>query len=280
MLCSICFDDITEETGHAQLSCTHRFHLRCITHWYATQLSKEIDESCPYCRRAAGSYDRLPDMIVSDSEEEVAHVPDDIYMRAAQERARQRFSRLRAQMPTEAFEAYAATRIASLFRGHAIRKLIRQPLLKYINLKRDIKSSNAIIQDMSRSFEEAAFRLIYHVNNLCANNTSWRSSMAVTIQATWRGYSTRKRIANTRSPIIWRRVEEGWIRHAYVPGESSLWNHVGLPPQSLEFQLNFCAKKIQSIWRTHRLMKTAVPSNIIWRQVGPRAWQRLVLPQN
>jgi hypothetical protein len=182
-------------------------------------------------------------------------------------------------MTTEELEAYAATRIAALFRGHSIRKLIRQPLLKYIHLKREIKRSNATIQDMSRSFEDAAFRLIYPVNHLCANNTSWRSSMAIIIQASWRGYITRKHLANARSPIIWRRVEEGWIRTAPVSGELNVWNHVGLPPQSLEYQLNFCAKKIQSVWRTHRLMN-ALPSNIIWRQVGPRAWQRLVLPQN
>ena len=53
MECSICSDPITSETGKAELSCSHTFHLNCIGTWFRT------NESCPYCRHKANETESL-----------------------------------------------------------------------------------------------------------------------------------------------------------------------------------------------------------------------------
>jgi hypothetical protein len=42
--CSICYEGITEATGHCTLSCKHSFHICCLTRW-----SSE-NPNCPLCR--------------------------------------------------------------------------------------------------------------------------------------------------------------------------------------------------------------------------------------
>ena len=42
--CSICYEGINGTTGHCTLSCTHSFHIRCLTRW-----SSE-NPNCPLCR--------------------------------------------------------------------------------------------------------------------------------------------------------------------------------------------------------------------------------------
>lgn len=58
MDCSICFDEITKETGATTLSCEHSFHLRCITKWFWNQCMNDLPENCPCCRSNGGEKDR------------------------------------------------------------------------------------------------------------------------------------------------------------------------------------------------------------------------------
>ena len=44
--CSICFESITKTTGCCVLSCSHSFHIKCLTKW-TTDAS-----TCPMCRHA------------------------------------------------------------------------------------------------------------------------------------------------------------------------------------------------------------------------------------
>ncbi len=48
--CSICRDPLNvSETGKVELSCSHTFHLVCITRWFSTG---ENTRTCPMCRAA------------------------------------------------------------------------------------------------------------------------------------------------------------------------------------------------------------------------------------
>jgi len=48
--CSICRDPLNvSETGKVELSCSHTFHLGCITRWFSTG---ENTRTCPMCRAA------------------------------------------------------------------------------------------------------------------------------------------------------------------------------------------------------------------------------------
>jgi hypothetical protein len=48
--CSICRDPLNvSETGKVELSCSHTFHLACITRWFSTG---ENTRTCPMCRAA------------------------------------------------------------------------------------------------------------------------------------------------------------------------------------------------------------------------------------
>ena len=48
--CSICRDPMTvSETGKVELSCSHTFHLGCITRWFSTGGNTR---TCPICRAA------------------------------------------------------------------------------------------------------------------------------------------------------------------------------------------------------------------------------------
>jgi hypothetical protein len=52
--CSICTNPITAETGHAQLACSHTFHLGCIGRW-----TTRGDTTCPLCRREVAPLERI-----------------------------------------------------------------------------------------------------------------------------------------------------------------------------------------------------------------------------
>ena len=49
MDCSICLTNITKETGKVELSCSHEYHMKCITRWFA----EKEEQTCPCCRKAS-----------------------------------------------------------------------------------------------------------------------------------------------------------------------------------------------------------------------------------
>jgi hypothetical protein len=46
--CAVCYEAVSESTGHCTLSCKHSFHIACLTRW-----SNE-KPSCPLCRNPLG----------------------------------------------------------------------------------------------------------------------------------------------------------------------------------------------------------------------------------
>ena len=65
--CSICFEAITEATGHAILGCSHQFHLMCVVRWFQEQ---DGPSSCPFCRHEVGTLDNVPIYPEGDDDEE------------------------------------------------------------------------------------------------------------------------------------------------------------------------------------------------------------------
>ena len=61
MQCSICYDNITTETGMTQLSCEHTFHFRCIAQWMIEH------STCPCCRNKVSEYENLSDIHDEDT---------------------------------------------------------------------------------------------------------------------------------------------------------------------------------------------------------------------
>ncbi len=53
MDCTICFEQIDERTGSANLSCGHIFHFGCLARWMLK------NETCPYCRHEANTYETI-----------------------------------------------------------------------------------------------------------------------------------------------------------------------------------------------------------------------------
>ena len=47
--CAVCYEKVSESTGHCTLSCKHSFHIACLTRW-----SNE-NPSCPMCRHSLGA---------------------------------------------------------------------------------------------------------------------------------------------------------------------------------------------------------------------------------
>jgi len=46
--CAVCYENVSESTGHCTLSCKHSFHIACLTRWSAE------NPSCPMCRHPLG----------------------------------------------------------------------------------------------------------------------------------------------------------------------------------------------------------------------------------
>jgi len=47
--CAVCYEKVSESTGHCTLSCKHSFHIACLTRW------TNENPSCPMCRHPLGA---------------------------------------------------------------------------------------------------------------------------------------------------------------------------------------------------------------------------------
>jgi hypothetical protein len=83
MECSICFEDITKQTGSVVLSCEHPFHLRCITKWFFEQGLKDLPETCPCCRSEGTQLDRT--CLLDEASDEEEEDDDESYEEEEQE---------------------------------------------------------------------------------------------------------------------------------------------------------------------------------------------------
>lgn len=60
MDCAICYSEITKSTGKIELSCSHTFHIKCLTNWFKSQSEQYIEQSCPYCRHEVNEEEEVP----------------------------------------------------------------------------------------------------------------------------------------------------------------------------------------------------------------------------
>ena len=65
MDCSICYAAIDASTGKVELSCSHVFHLNCLSIWFKTQSERYTDQNCPCCRHVANETEIIPDLHMS-----------------------------------------------------------------------------------------------------------------------------------------------------------------------------------------------------------------------
>ena len=65
MECAICYDAITAATGKVELSCSHSFHINCLTTWFVTLNVTQRTQVCPYCRHESSEHEVIPTTITS-----------------------------------------------------------------------------------------------------------------------------------------------------------------------------------------------------------------------
>ena len=78
--CSICFADITAETGRTVLGCKHEFHLKCVVTWL------QKGGSCPCCRQSPGEMEDIAEK--PDPSDDAESWEDDPNMTPLMEAAR------------------------------------------------------------------------------------------------------------------------------------------------------------------------------------------------
>lgn len=190
MECSICYDAITKDTGKAELSCSHTFHLKCLSQWFLK------NENCPCCRHEAkdmermvlGSGSRSATLIVddddddSDSDSDSYDEEDDLDLAAAQERARHRMNTLKSKMTKEQLEAYAASRIAALVRGYQSRMFFFE--FKCVNA--DLEDSVQELKEAQNKMDDCKKRKKFYHKLIPMSRPQIRTFAATKIQGIWR----------------------------------------------------------------------------------------------
>ena len=122
MQCPVCFDDITTASGKAELSCSHTFHIKCLSTWFSKT------ETCPCCRHEANTTEKIYKE-EDDSESDYETGPlftqlslQELLQMAAAERARHLFQKLKFLNPAYEVELYSVISIQKFYRAYRIRK--------------------------------------------------------------------------------------------------------------------------------------------------------------
>ena len=69
--CSICYEAIeAAKTGCVEMSCSHKFHMLCISGWFLTHKAS----TCPMCRKEAGPLERVAEVEQPAEEPETAEM--------------------------------------------------------------------------------------------------------------------------------------------------------------------------------------------------------------
>jgi hypothetical protein len=210
MECSICFENITRETGKAELSCSHTFHLKCLSNWFTK------NENCPYCRHEANEMEKMGHLENVDDEEDDDEDEDDtdddtdddsdddsdddidIELHASRERARHLFRLKQWDMRKAELEAYAATRIAALVRGHQSRKYFLEMKCwkeEEIDTLKNIKKSNKDLITI-----KASMRFYWKVASM--TRPQMNIFAATKIQSRWKAFRQQKHYSAIKGSIV------------------------------------------------------------------------------
>ena len=93
MDCSICYSEISKETGKVELSCSHSFHFSCIAKWFDKERLGGMCESCPLCRHNVTEFEKMPDLLMEEEEEEEDEVNQENIREETREQALERMQR-------------------------------------------------------------------------------------------------------------------------------------------------------------------------------------------
>lgn len=218
MECSICYEEITKDTGKAELSCSHSFHLKCLSQWFTK------NESCPCCRHAANDTEKMHANDEEDAEEESDSESEEDYgsseednnleAAAARERARHHFIIKRVTLTKAAYESYAATRIAALVRGRQSRTFF----FEYKCWVEDEKDAKAAMEIAKKDIKQAKAAQIFYKKLFSMTRPQQRVFAATMIQSIWR---TKKQQEVYKAAKLVKDLEKGirvnWIR------ENGIW---------------------------------------------------------
>ena len=196
MECSICYDQIqTQLTGKVELSCSHAFHFSCLTTWFSTQATNQITQSCPCCRHESNPHETMPfqntqgPTPMDEDEEEDTSMFSTADL-AAMERAAFRFAKLKREMSKNAFEAYAASKIAALYRGRCARYILSE--IKEIKDWLQTSTCKYFIQKRNMHNDRKA--LAFNMKALTMSYSAWRNYVASIVQRAWRKHYTMSKI--------------------------------------------------------------------------------------
>ena len=205
MDCSICYDAITASTGKVELSCSHSYHFSCLTSWFKTQAGNSIEQSCPCCRHVSNEHETMKvtvddesdesedDETESESESEELTEQEAIDLAAAQERASMRIAKMKREMTKEAFEHYAASKIAALYRGRCARYMVSD----IRNIRRCMKQRMEMINKKKEDFRVIKNSLTFNMKATTMSHSAWRNYAVSIIQKAWRAKSGVKALPST-----------------------------------------------------------------------------------
>lgn len=73
MDCPICYEAINAKTGVATLSCSHSYHISCLSQWFSMNSDTQ---SCPFCRHEANETEKLHS-VANDEDDDSDDEDDD-----------------------------------------------------------------------------------------------------------------------------------------------------------------------------------------------------------
>jgi len=109
---------------------------------------------------------------------------------AAMERAAFRFAKLKKEMSKDAFEAYAASKIAALYRGRCARYIVSE--IEDIRDSLQTSTRKYFVQKRNLRFDRKA--LAFSMKALTMSYSAWRNYAASIVQGAWRKYTTKSMI--------------------------------------------------------------------------------------
>ena len=237
MDCSICFSQITAETGKVELSCSHHFHFSCLSSWFVKQACQGSNQTCPLCRHASNEFEKIPDNNgqdedddeedddeEDDDEEEFEELPalDELI---AQQHTRERFQRLKTTMSPEQLQIHGANLIKACWRGYQDRLLYSELLEN----KRFIEESQREIAS-ARKYLTLDLQTKRFLKSLVGLSRYQVKSLAASkIQFIWRSWLSSRPPRKVRS---WQEISPGVWQKAIMNPEDEPTIFVGITPPS------------------------------------------------
>jgi hypothetical protein len=229
MDCSICYDEITQATGKVELSCSHSFHFSCLTSWFKTQTGNELTQSCPCCRHESNEHEKMATERPVEDEDEDEDDDDDeseeseelteeeeLALAAAKERAALRFQKLKAELSKEAFEAYAASKIAAMFRMACARYNFNDIMSIKDNML--TRACELIRKNNCQRLDRKS--LAFNMQCLTMPHMAWRNKVATIVQVWWRAKWQKIKPQENSEAGRWRLSSHGRWHRVVANGDS------------------------------------------------------------